>query len=58
MVGASVGKTLKKDALLAMTISFICIIIYIAWRFSFIFGVAATIATFHDVLRFLVFFIF
>ncbi|HOP86404.1 MAG TPA: protein translocase subunit SecF [Syntrophorhabdaceae bacterium] len=50
MVGASVGKTLKKDALLAMTISFICIIIYIAWRFSFIFGVAATIATFHDVL--------
>jgi len=50
MVGASVGKTLKRDALIAMTISFICIIIYIAWRFAFIFGIAATIATFHDVL--------
>ncbi|HPP05975.1 MAG TPA: protein translocase subunit SecF, partial [Syntrophorhabdaceae bacterium] len=50
MVGASVGKTLKRDALIAMAISFICIIIYIAWRFAFIFGIAATIATFHDVL--------
>lgn len=53
MVGASVGKTLKRDAMLAMAISFICIIIYIAWRFSFIFGIAATIATFHDVLSLL-----
>ncbi|MCX7965999.1 MAG: protein translocase subunit SecF [Syntrophorhabdaceae bacterium] len=53
MVGASVGKTLKRDALIAMVISFICIIIYIAWRFTFIFGIAATVATFHDVLSLL-----
>lgn len=53
MVGASVGKTLKRDALIVMIISFICIIIYIAWRFTFIFGIAATIATFHDVLSLL-----
>jgi preprotein translocase subunit SecF len=50
MVGATVGKTLKRNAIIAVVISLICIVIYIAWRFNFIFGFAATIATFHDVL--------
>ncbi|HOJ71657.1 MAG TPA: protein translocase subunit SecF [Syntrophorhabdaceae bacterium] len=59
MVGATVGKALKRDALIAMVISFICIIIYIAWRFTLIFGLAATLATFHDVLSLLgVFYLF
>lgn len=49
MVGATVGKTLKRNAIIAIVVSLICIVIYIAWRFNFIFGVAATIATFHDV---------
>jgi preprotein translocase SecF subunit len=53
MVGSTVGKTLKKNAVIAIVISLICIVIYIAWRFNFIFGVAATIATFHDVLALL-----
>lgn len=53
MVGSTVGKTLKKNALIAMAISLLCIIIYIAWRFTFVFGIAATIATFHDVLALL-----
>ncbi|MCX7856956.1 MAG: protein translocase subunit SecF [Deltaproteobacteria bacterium] len=49
-VGPSVGKELKKNAIVAIVVAVICIIIYIAWRFTLIFGVAATIATFHDVL--------
>jgi preprotein translocase subunit SecF len=50
MVGSAVGNTLKQHAIIAVVISLIGIIIYIAWRFTFIFGIAATIATFHDVL--------
>jgi preprotein translocase subunit SecF len=53
MVGSSVGKTLKKDAIIAIALSLLGIVIYIAWRFNFVFGVAATIATFHDVLSLL-----
>jgi preprotein translocase SecF subunit len=36
--------------LLAIAVSLAGIVLYIAWRFEFRFGVAATIATFHDVL--------
>ncbi|HVN95596.1 MAG TPA: protein translocase subunit SecF [Syntrophorhabdaceae bacterium] len=50
MVGPAVGKTLKRSAIVAVILSLIGIIIYIALRFNFVFGVAATIATFHDVL--------
>ena len=49
-IGPTVGKSLQKDALVAVFLSLLAIIIYIAWRFEFKFGVAATIATFHDVL--------
>jgi preprotein translocase subunit SecF len=57
-IGPTVGKALQKDALLALSIAMLCIIIYIAWRFEFKFGLAATIATFHDVLAVLgVFFV-
>jgi preprotein translocase subunit SecF len=49
-VGPAIGKELQQKALLAIAISLAGIIIYIAWRFEFRFGVAATIATFHDVL--------
>ena len=59
MVGSTVGRALKKDAIIALVIALVCIIIYIAWRFTFIFGIAATIATFHDVLTMLgIFYIF
>jgi SecD/SecF fusion protein len=49
-IGASVSKALKKAALIAIAISLAGIIIYLAWRFELRFGVAAAIATFHDVL--------
>ncbi|MBI2561298.1 MAG: protein translocase subunit SecF [candidate division NC10 bacterium] len=49
-VGPAIGKELQQKALLAIVISLAGIVIYIAWRFEFRFGVAATIATFHDVL--------
>ena len=49
MVGSSVGKTLKKNAIIAIVISLVGIIIYIAWRFTYVFGLAAAIATLHDV---------
>jgi preprotein translocase subunit SecF len=53
MVGPTVGNALKRNAIIAMAVAFACIILYIWWRFTFIFGVAATIATFHDVLALL-----
>jgi len=49
-VGPTVGKKLQADALWAVGISMICILAYVAWRFEFRFGVAAVVATFHDVL--------
>jgi preprotein translocase subunit SecF len=49
-VGPAIGKELQQKALLAIAVSLAGIVLYIAWRFEFRFGVAATIATFHDVL--------
>ncbi len=48
-IGPKVGKSLRDDALVAILFSAIGMIAYIAWRFEFSFGVAAAIATFHDV---------
>jgi preprotein translocase subunit SecF len=49
-IGPTIGQKLQKDALIAVSISMLGIIIYIAARFEFRFGIAAAIATFHDVL--------
>ena len=49
-IGPTIGHRLQQDALLAIIISMIGIILYIASRFELRFGVAAAIATFHDVL--------
>jgi SecD/SecF fusion protein len=49
-IGASISKDLRNKAIIAIVISLIGIIVYIAWRFEFIFGIGATVATFHDVL--------
>lgn len=58
-VGPVVGRELQEAALWATLISLIGIVVYIAWRFEFRFGIAATVATFHDVLAVLgVFFLF
>lgn len=49
-IGPVIGKALQRDALIAIVASVIAIIVYIAFRFEFKFGVAAAIATMHDVL--------
>jgi len=49
-IGASVSKDLRNAALLAIAISMAGILVYLAWRFDLRFGVAAAIATLHDVL--------
>jgi len=49
-IGPTIGQKLQKDALIAISISMLGIILYVAARFEFRFGIAAAIATFHDVL--------
>ena len=49
-VGPKVGGELQQRALLAILISFIATLIYIAWRFEWRFGVASIIATAHDII--------
>lgn len=49
-IGPTIGRKLQQDAMIAVLISFAGIILYIAVRFRFVFGVAAALATFHDVL--------
>ena len=57
-IGPSIGDKLRKDTLVAVAISLLGIVLYIAWRFDFKFGVAAVVATLHDVLAIIaVFFI-
>ena len=48
-VGPAVSKQLWHQALWAMAVSMLGILIYIAFRFDFRFGVAALLATLHDV---------
>jgi len=50
IIGPAVGESLRKDAQWAILISLLGIIIYIWFRFDFRSGIAATVATFHDVL--------
>jgi preprotein translocase subunit SecF len=57
-IGPVIGQALQQQAFWAVTISIIGIIVYVAFRFQFKFGVAAAIATVHDILAVLgVFFI-
>ncbi len=49
-IGSSVSAVLRNKAIQAILISFAGVILYLAMRFDIRFGVAAAIATFHDVL--------
>lgn len=49
-IGPAVGESLRKSAQWAVLISVLGMLIYIGLRFDFRSGVAATIATFHDVI--------
>ena len=48
-IGPTIGKKLQTDALVAIFISMVGIILYVAARFEIRFGFAAAAATFHDV---------
>jgi preprotein translocase subunit SecF len=57
-IGPSIGDKLRKDTIVAVIISLLGIILYIAWRFDFKFGIGAIVATTHDCLAmFAVFFV-
>ena len=49
-VGATIGGELIENAVLALVISWVLIIAYVAYRFEWKFGVAAVLALVHDIL--------
>lgn len=49
-VGASVGKEVQYSALISFVVALIGILLYVALRFEFGYGVGAVVATVHDVL--------
>jgi preprotein translocase subunit SecF len=49
-VGPKIGEELQRRALLALLMAFGLALIYLAFRFEWRFGVAALVATFHDIL--------
>ncbi|GAB4300372.1 MAG: hypothetical protein Kow0098_27640 [Ignavibacteriaceae bacterium] len=50
VVGPKVGSELKQDAVVAIIFSLIVILIYLGFRFKFVFALGAVAALFHDVL--------
>lgn len=50
VVGPKVGKDLTQKAILAVVFSWIAMLLYIAWRFEFRYGVGGIIALIHDVI--------
>lgn len=49
-IGPSIGEKLRQDALIAIAISLVGIVLYISARFELRFGIAAALAMVHDVL--------
>ncbi len=49
-IGSSISEVLRNKAIEAIAISLIGVLLYLALRFDFSFGLAAAAATFHDVL--------
>jgi preprotein translocase subunit SecF len=56
IVGPKVGAQLRRQALLATLYALLGMLVYIAFRFEWVYGAAAVIAVFHDVLITLGFF--
>lgn len=50
IVGPKIGEELKRDAVLAIFFALLAILIYLGFRFKFIFAFGAVAALFHDVL--------
>ena len=57
-VGATIGSELIMNAVMALVISWGIIILYVAYRFEFRFGIAAVLALVHDILIVMAFFSF
>jgi preprotein translocase SecF subunit len=55
IVGPRVGDELSRNAIIAILISLLVTLVYLAFRFEWRFGVAAVLATFHDLLSTLAF---
>lgn len=49
-VGPKIGGELKRDALIAVFLALLVMLIYLGFRFKFIFAAGAVVALFHDVL--------
>src|SRR5688500_3814365 len=49
-VGPKVGGELRQQAVLAILMSFIAVLAYLAYRFEWRFGIAAIVATAHDII--------
>ncbi len=49
-IGPKIGSELRVDAFIAIILAVIAILIYIAFRFEFVFGLGAIVALVHDVL--------
>ena len=49
-IGASVGKELTKDSIIALIIAIVAVLIYVIIRFETNYGIAAIVALLHDIL--------
>jgi preprotein translocase subunit SecF len=49
-ISPKIGKELREDALYAIVWSLVAILLYVAVRFKFVYGVGAVVSLFHDVL--------
>jgi len=49
-VGPKIGKELKTDSIIAVFFALVVILVYLGFRFKFVFAVGAVAALFHDVL--------
>ena len=49
-IGASVGKQLTKDSIIALVLAIIAVLIYVIIRFETNYGIAAIVALLHDIL--------
>lgn len=54
-VGPKVGSELRRQAAVALLIAFALTLVYLAWRFEWRFGLAAVLATVHDIVATLAF---
>ncbi|MGE5480844.1 MAG: protein translocase subunit SecF [Chloroflexota bacterium] len=49
-IGPKIGSELRAQAFWAVFLSIVAMLIYVAFRFEFAFGMAAMVATFHDII--------